>query len=345
MFIEPIIRFAERLEFYRQRREETVCQKEDLRQIRAYFLPEPGHPVYFKRSENQGFTLIELVLTMTLMTILFSVVAIFMSAPIRSYTDTVRRIALTDAAESALQRMRRDIQRAVPNSIRVKSSGAIQALEMVNVVEGKRYRAQGPANSALDFNTADTDFDVWGNFQYASLTNSSYRIIIYNTGAINGGSFDSPVAGQNIYTTATAPASSVVPPPGTHVITPPGRAITLTNPTATSGHVNIGGGGWQFAFTSPGQRLYLSDGPVSYLCDPTAGTLTRYSGYTISDVQPTSFSGGTSSALVTNSVAGCTFTYVQGAPNRNDLAILRITLTQSGESITLIHQVSVSNVP
>lgn len=296
-------------------------------------------------SENLGFTLIELVLTMTLTTILFSVVALFMSAPIRSYTDTVRRIALADAAEAALQRMGRDIQRAVPNSIRVKSSGAVQALEMVNVVEGRRYRAQGPSGSALNFNAAATDFDVWGNFQYANLATTSYRVIIYNTGAINGGNFDSPVAGENVYSTSNAPVTSVNPPPGAHVITPVGRIVTLTNPTATTGHVNIGGGGWQFAFTSPAQRLYLSDGPVSYVCDPTAGTLTRYSAYSLSDAQPTSFPGSASSALVANSVSSCTFNYLQGSPNRNGLAILRITLSQSGESVTLIHQVSVSNVP
>jgi len=295
--------------------------------------------------EIKGYTLVELVLTMALMGILLGAIAKISSVPIQAYIDTLRRADLVDSAEMAIRRMGRDIQRAIPNSVRTKASGSVQALELLNTIEGKQYRAQGPAINSLDFTAADTDFDVWGPFQYVNLANLSYRVVIYNTGAINGSNFDSPIAGTNVYSTSNAPVTSTVPPPGTHVITPTSLVVTLSNPTGSTGHVNISGTGWQFAFPSPKQRMYITDGPVSYLCDTSAGTLTRYWGYTIAGVQPTSFAGGVQSALLASNVSACTFTYLQGSVNRNGVAILRITLTSKGESVTLINEVSVRNVP
>jgi len=298
-----------------------------------------------KQRMCSGFTLIELVITMVLISILFSVVALFIVTPVRSYTDTLRRLDLVDSAELSLRRIRRDIHSAIPNSIRVKTSDGKQYIEMVNTVEGVRYRAQGSVGSALDFNSIDTDFDIWGNFLFADLSNTRYRLIIYNTGAVNAGNFDSPIAGVNVYSTVTAPIGSVVPPAGTSVITPAGRTITLSNPSNLLGHVNISGGGWQFAFASPQQRLFISDGPVTYVCDPVAGTIFRYSGYTITNIQPTSFANDVQKAQLTNQVSACTFNYQQGAYNRNALVLMQITLTNRGESVTLMHQVGVTNIP
>ena len=54
-------------------------------------------------------------------------------------------------------------------------------------------------------------------------------------------------------------------------------------------------------------------GPVSYLCDTAAGTLTRYSGYAIASAQPASAAAltaaGATAALVAADVARCQFTY------------------------------------
>ena len=45
-----------------------------------------------------GFTLIELVITMTIMGILISFAALFINGPVHGFTDQVRRAALVDAA-------------------------------------------------------------------------------------------------------------------------------------------------------------------------------------------------------------------------------------------------------
>ena len=106
---------------------------------------------------------------------------------------------------------------------------------------------------------------------------------------------------------------------------------------------------FQFAYGSPEKRLYLVSGPVSYLCDTSAGTLTRYSGYTISSVEPASAAAllaqGATAALVAANVAACTFTYSSGTAQRNALATLSLQISQSGESVQLLNEVQVVNAP
>ena len=100
-------------------------------------------------TRDAGFTLIELVITMSITAIVIGFAAIFFSGPVRGFTDQVRRAELVDAAESALRRMQRDIRRALPNSIRVTTNGTISALEILNTVEGVRYRSGPPPGNAV----------------------------------------------------------------------------------------------------------------------------------------------------------------------------------------------------
>jgi MSHA biogenesis protein MshO len=88
---------------------------------------------------------------------------------------------------------------------------------------------------------------------------------------------------------------------------------------------------------------------VSYLCDTSAGTLTRYSGYTIASTQAASAAtlaaAGATSALVSGDVAACAFTYASGTAQRNALVELTLQLTNSGESVQLLYEVQLVNSP
>jgi MSHA biogenesis protein MshO len=304
----------------------------------------------------KGFTLIELVITATLSAILATVVSIFIARPIVSYSNTTSRAELVDAADMALRRMARDIQRAVPNSLRVKTdpnnSNRI-AVEMLNIVEGMRYRA-GPPGPFLDFTKANTQFNVIGQFQFATSNptclNNGCRIVVYNTGANLGGS-DNPTPGANVYSTVSAPACTggCIPAPGTVTITPVGTTVALANPSA-EGQINISPG-VQFALASARQRLYVVDTPVTYLCDASLGVqqITRYWGYPIAQQQPTDptlfpLTAGNSAEL-TKDINSCNFTYSSGTAQRNGIITMTISLSKNGETITLMREVSVSNVP
>ena len=88
------------------------------------------------RHAQAGFTLVELVITISLTTIVVSFMAVFISDPVGAYADQGRRAELVDLAENSLRRIARDIRAALPNSIRVASSGSIVALELLNTVDG-----------------------------------------------------------------------------------------------------------------------------------------------------------------------------------------------------------------
>lgn len=306
-------------------------------------------------NKQKGVTLIELVIVMVLAGILSVAVSVFIARPISAYASVASRASLVDAADMTLRRLSRDIQSAVPNSLRVKTVGNRSAIEMVNIVEGMRYRAT-PAGPYLDFSAPITNFHVIGQFQYA-LTNptcavNNCRLVVYNTGANTGGAIpaDNPAPGANVYSTVAAPAcAGCNPPPGSVTITPVGTSVTLTNP-GSEGNI-VMGSAVQFALPSPRQRIDIVDTPVTYLCDTSSNqqNITRYSNYTITPVQPTDPAiaplNSATAAQLTGNVTACSFTYSPGTSQRNGVISMSITLTNSGESITLMRQVEVSNVP
>ena len=277
----------------------------------------------------RGFTLIEMVVTIAVASVVVAFMAMFMLLPMDAYTAQTRRADLVDAGDSALRFMARDIRSALPNSVRVATSGTVSALELLATADGARYQDNGPVSNpalVLDFTAPDAAFSTTVPFTQLTLpfSSSAYYLSIYNVG----------VPGANAYQM-------------TNVITPPGTTITISAGAASNQDLVTLNPPFQFAYGSPEKRVYLVSGPVSYLCDSAAGTLTRYSGYAISSSQPTSaaaLSGGTS-ALVAANVASCSFTYTAGTAQRNALATLSIQIAESGESVQLLNEVQVVNAP
>lgn len=282
-------------------------------------------------------------MTTVIVAVIAGSIAVFISRPLIGYTASAQRATLVDQAELALRRMGRDLQRAVPNSIRVNVTN--NSIEYLNTVEGIRYRASGPG-TPIDFNAATTLFDVIGTFQTALTGAQGYYAIIYNTGALTGAG--APSAGVNAYSSSTAPGP--FPVAGSHVITAAGTVqINHTVSPPAYDQVSISGGGRQFAFPSPQQRLYISDGPVSYLCDTGTGTINRYSGYAIQSTQPVTAATFTalsaSAGTLVDNVTACSFTYTPGSTQSNATVSMRIALTEGGETVTLMRQVSIRNIP
>jgi MSHA biogenesis protein MshO len=284
----------------------------------------------------RGFTLVELVITIAVSSVVVAFMAMFIVTPMTIYTSQTRRAMLVDAADSTLRFIGRDLRAALPNSVRVSPSG--NALELLATADGARYQDSGPLSNpalALDLTAPDGAFATTVPFTQEQVTptwtSNTYRLSIYNLG----------VPGADAYQT---------PPPTRNVITPAtGTTITISaGATANQNLVTISPV-FQFAFGSPGQRVFLVSGPVSYLWDTAAATLTRYSGYTIASAQPTSAAvlnaAGASATLVASNVTGCQFVLSAGTAQRNGLATLTLQITQSGESVQLLHQVEVVNAP
>jgi len=281
---------------------------------------------------QSGFSLVELVIVIVISGILAGILATFIARPVEGFIDLSRRASLVYSAESAMRRMQRDIRRALPNSIRVNATN--NAIEMINTIEGARYRSAPPPGAQarrLTFNNLDAEFDVLGNL--SSIGTTGLRVAIYNIGAVD--LTGTPVPGANAYAGADAL--------GKNVVTPSGTTITISD-NGDEDHIIIGGGGFQFSYDSPNDRVYLVDSGISYVCN--GDQLTRYDNYNFtSSTQPVPPAGD--SALMADNIGSCIFTYEAGTDQRAGLMTLDLTISDpgSGEQVRLLHQVHVDNVP
>ena len=278
-----------------------------------------------------GLTLIELVITIVVGSVVVAFMAMFIKAPVDAYTAQARRADLVDEADGALRLMTRDLQSALPNSVRVSTSGTVTALELLQTTDGARYQdgdATGSPSTVLDFTTTDGAFATTVPFSRLSLPWSSTTsyLTIYNVG----------VPGASAYEMA-------------NVITPAGTTISITQGASANQHLVVLSPAFKFSWPSPGKRVFLVSGPVSYLCDTSTGTLKRYAGYTIASAQPvaaaTLTGAGAAVGAVAADVASCSFSFSSGTAQRNALATLSLQLSRSGESIQLLHEVQVDNSP
>lgn len=268
-------------------------------------------------ARNRGFTLIEMVIVISITAIIAGAVAVFISRPVEGYIDAARRAEMSDIADTALRRMTRDLRTALPNSIRITESppaSGILYLEYLQSSGGGRYRAEpdsGGGGNPLDFTAADASFDVIGTLPTFA---GGESIVIYNLAS--SGATANAYGGDN-----RAGYSSSA-----------GSTINLTAAKL-------------FPFPSPGKRFQVAQYAVTYVCNPTTGELRRYWNYGILGAQPTP-PATPNNALLASDVTACGFAYAtSGATLRTGVVTLTLRVTRSGEAIQLFQQVHVNNAP
>ena len=291
---------------------------------------------------QRGFTLVELVMVIALAGAVAVLISTALSRPLEGFVAQSRRAELVDLAAGALNRMARDIRLAVPNSVRVRGSGEI---EMLNVLDAGRYRPNRVGGDGLQF-APGTAPACTANFNALSGVGqcSAFQVlagglnlagarwlVVYNIGTQSGGN---PVAGANVWAAAGAG--------GAHVISPDGSSFASASLLGDETLLTVtppAGASFNFAYASPQRRFYLADQVVGYRCDLASGQLLRF---TRSERTP-AYSG--SSALQASHVTGCSLAYQPGSSQRAALVSLRLQLTLEGESIELFQQVHVDNAP
>jgi len=286
---------------------------------------------------QRGFTLIEAVMVIALTGIVGAMVAVFIRQPINAYVDTARRGAITDAADIALRRITRELQGALPNSVRVNAAGTY--LEFLPVLAAGRYRAAPNVAGVGDFldftSSADDRFEVLGP---AVSVQAGDQLVVYNLG----------LPGADAYAGTSRRA--------------------LRNTGSALRQLTYTVGATQFPYASPNNRFFIINRPVTFACVPSAyGTLSRVSGYAIQANQPVNIAGAplsggpgvvnsfligarwnaqaAASKVLPPAVTACSFTYNNSASSRNGVVTIRLTVSDGGESISLLQQVFVGASP
>lgn len=270
-----------------------------------------------------GFTLIEMIVAVVITGIVAAMVSYFIRIPILSYFDVAHRAEITDAADTAVRRISRDLRGALPNSIRQPESSCV---EFLATKTGGRYRTDVPG-TPLNFAGSASSFDYLGSLSSAPVAND--LVVIYNLGItdpVNGTGADAYHL-DNVATITSASAGS----------------ITFNSKT--------------FPFRSPSNRFHIlpKDGTdVYYVCtgvgldadNDGTGTLYRYAidGLVAHDLAACPAIPANTPVLARN-VSSCNFAYASGVTERSGLVSIRLGITKSKETAAIHHEVHVNNAP
>ncbi|TAK76115.1 MAG: type II secretion system protein [Aquabacterium sp.] len=255
-----------------------------------------------------GFTLIELIIGLVVMGILAIVMVPLLRMPTQAYLEARGRTELQSQSDLLRGKLEADLAEALPGSLRVTQVGAVWYVEYLRMRGWGRLRTTNgapgtcppnpggcggvPGAGATEFRrqcATETCFTTVGDLQLVSSTSpptTTDFVVI-----------DPAIAGANVYATAGNTYRSRITSYTTPQVSPPVRQLNFL---ATSFAA------YPYAAPTP-TRFYVVSQPVSYVCNPTAGTLTRRWGYAIQTAQPTAFAGSVSSALLSNRISACNF--------------------------------------
>lgn len=288
---------------------------------------------------QSGFTLVEMIVVMVITGIIGGMVAMFIRAPVQGYVDSSRRAEMVDIADTALRRLARDIRTAVPNSVRLTGSTAI---EFLPTKTGGRYRANATGGASgcaalagdaggdvLEFGVSDSCFGIIGTVSPALIAGD--YIVVGSTQSDGVPPYDETAAGVlRAYDSINGNATRVA----------------LAAPAALPPFAEL-----------PSQRFQVIDGTqqaVTYSCEndpnPVAAgdgplRLMRHWHYWVgTGVIHAVYAAGGTSAMLANHLSTCNIVY-DAVSQRNGLVAITLEITRGGESIRLYQEIHVNNVP
>ena len=303
---------------------------------------------------QRGTTLIELITVISILGVIASVASVFIRGPIDAYVDSTRRAALTDSADTAMRRITRDIRKALPNSTRIKNPVGLtvddphvdECLEFIPTKMAGRYRAvpnvSATANGdILNFVAADPSFNMMGlnsDLPADQQIKVGDVVAVYNLGARAVPGADDNT-GADAYTGAN---TSLVSGVSVHTVLGQEATINIDPPKL-------------FPLASGSKRFYVipkEENIVAYACtfdSNGVGNLRRMVRSFGPDDSPDDYcrskDGLINGPILASNVSSCKFEYDDSDLQRNEPVRLTITFTDSGESISLYHQVSENNWP
>ena len=260
--------------------------------------------------DRNGFTLVELIVVIVVLSIVSVLGAQMIVTATDSYARTESRSKLVQTGRQAIERMTRQLRLALPNALRVSPSA--NCIEFMQVVAGAHY-----LNAVPDSNNGAPLTDAVATAPFTLGAGSAAHVAI------------APLTDIEVYTTAV-PAARV----GIGTL---GGAPIDTVPLA---------GNHRFLRNSINRRLFVLDNPARFCV--TGGQLRYYSDYGLLSTALTDADPGGGDSLLARDVAAAApgaFTLSAGTEDRNTIVDIRLRFGESGESIVLNHKVFVRNVP
>ncbi|MGH1371204.1 MAG: PulJ/GspJ family protein [Cellvibrionaceae bacterium] len=257
------------------------------------------------RTSSRGFTLIELIAVIVILSIMGTFSVRFIVSTLDNYNRTVDRGKLVAHGRQALERMTRQLRAAVPNSVRVTNTN--QCVEFLPIAGGGNYIGELP--------------DASNNAAALAMINSGGYQVTF---------------GSALYVYVAALTSNEIYS-GSAVSTSVAGAEDHSDNTLSLAAAH------QFLRNSVSNRFYLADNPAAFCV--VANELRYYSGYatpaTTTGV-PTGTGSLMAQGVASN---GSPFTLSASTEERNSLLAMRLTFTRSSETVALNQEVLIRNVP
>lgn len=257
----------------------------------------------------EGFTLIELIAVMVVLSICASIGASFIVDVVDQYQKASLRSSLVMRGTVVMEQMSRKLRLSVPNSVRVSASGL--CVEFMPLVAGSVYTQ--PVADEVNGRLASNSVDTVG----FSLLNGSPEY-----------AFVAPMTAAEVYSDAT---SSNVRAAISSLSGSPVSTIQLA-----SNH--------RFIRNSVSSRILVADSPERFCI--AGGELINYRNYTlsssaISDGSP----GGVTIVMADGVSANTAFVLTAGSENRNAALDIAVEVSGGSETVSLNNRVLIRNVP
>ncbi|MER2497603.1 type II secretion system protein [Vibrio neptunius] len=256
----------------------------------------------------RGFTLIEMVISITLL----GIVGLFVGEVVRQslvlYSDSSNREALIQQGRFATERLRREIREAIPNSVVVANN----CIEILPITNSAIY---------MDLPTVAATSASIRVLPVVKSISAGERVVVYPT--------DATELRQNISGVGQiAQVSTDVDFAASGAMT----SMVDVNLTVSAG----------FTTLSPADRLYFYRDPVAFCLVGTE--LLRYSNYALdrATLDPALLGQG---VRVAGNLAAVNFVVASPQLQRNGLVKMELTFSDNGEQIRFDHDALIYNTP
>jgi len=265
------------------------------------------------KKSTRGFTLIEMIAVIVVLSILAVMGGTFVVESTNSYQSSQARTRLVNTGRQAVERMTRQLRIALPYSVRLTNSN--QCVEFMPIASGGNYLGfksgtsyTGYVPDALNAGAALTTLDVsphtinFGTAQFVSI-GATAAIELYGVNPVSRATLSS-------------------------------RSDTLLTLSAAKT--------WQR--NSVNKRFYLLNSPQAFCVVNNQLRFYENQSATVT-VDPEVNLNSNFSVLADNVTATAPFSLTSGGENRNTIVQFNLTFAHKAESVAFNHSVMIRNVP